>query len=171
MYRKIAVISKKYNRKISRTVWLSLTHITPDFALLTSDAPVNLIEHDGIKILPWAAKVYIYFKEWFNIFVFFDKQHIHAYCNIATPAVFENDEISFIDLDLDLIINQNREIELKDENEFLEHKEKFSYPKDVEIKAREAVTKICNMVLLKQFPFDSNNWENFSQNRINFSEE
>jgi protein associated with RNAse G/E len=49
--------------------------------------------------------ILVYFKKnWFNIVAQLKRNGIHYYCNIASPAIIEDNAIKFIDYDLDLRI-------------------------------------------------------------------
>ncbi|GIF40433.1 DUF402 domain-containing protein [Actinoplanes xinjiangensis] len=55
-----------------------------------------------------------------------------VYCDITTPARWEGDTVHIIDLDLDAV--RRREtglVELRDEDEFAEHRVEFGYPDDL----------------------------------------
>jgi protein associated with RNAse G/E len=62
-----------------------------------------------------------------------------VYCDIATPAVWEGDTVRIIDLDLDVVRRRaTGAVELRDEDEFAEHRERFGYPDDVADNAQQA---------------------------------
>ncbi|GAA4593930.1 protein associated with RNAse G/E [Actinoplanes octamycinicus] len=55
-----------------------------------------------------------------------------VYCDITTPARWEGDTVHIVDLDLDVV--RRREtglVELRDEDEFEEHRTLFGYPEDL----------------------------------------
>jgi protein associated with RNAse G/E len=55
-----------------------------------------------------------------------------VYCDVATPAIWADDRVQLVDLDLD--VRRRREgavVELLDEDEFAEHSARFGYPPDV----------------------------------------
>jgi protein associated with RNAse G/E len=62
-----------------------------------------------------------------------------VYCDIATPAVWEGDTVRIVDLDLDVVRRRaTGAVELRDEDEFAEHRERFGYPDDVADNAQQA---------------------------------
>jgi protein associated with RNAse G/E len=64
-----------------------------------------------------------------------------VYCDITTPARWEGDTVHIIDLDLDVV--RRREsglVELRDEDEFAEHRVQFGYPDDLVGEARSAAS-------------------------------
>jgi uncharacterized protein len=66
-----------------------------------------------------------------------------VYCDIATPARWRGDTVHIVDLDLDVV--RRREsglVELRDEDEFSEHRRQFGYPDDVVAEAQAAARKL-----------------------------
>jgi len=62
-----------------------------------------------------------------------------VYCDITTPAVWADDRVQLIDLDLDVRRRRDADdVELLDEDEFALHREQFGYPAEVVRHAREA---------------------------------
>jgi protein associated with RNAse G/E len=64
-----------------------------------------------------------YADKWFNVFEIYDRDDDHFkgyYCNVAMPAVIQDDVVSFIDLALDLWVSANGKQTVLDEEEFEE---------------------------------------------------
>jgi protein associated with RNAse G/E len=62
-----------------------------------------------------------------------------VYCDITTPARWEGDAVHIVDLDLDVVRRRaTGAVELRDEDEFAEHRARFGYPDDVVTEARAA---------------------------------
>ncbi len=62
-----------------------------------------------------------------------------VYCDVTTPARWEGDTVHIIDLDLDVV--RRREtglVELRDEDEFAEHRSLFGYPEELVTHANAA---------------------------------
>lgn len=101
--------------------------------------------------------LWVIFKdEWYNLFVTInDKGHLIYYFNVATPYIFEEDAIKYIDLDLDIrVVDANTQIELikvLDEKEFEEHAKSMLYPKKLIDKAIEVKDEIILKLQNKAF--------------------
>lgn len=55
-----------------------------------------------------------------------------VYCDITTPARWRGDTVHLIDLDLDVVRRRDSGlVELRDEDEFADHRTKFGYPVEV----------------------------------------
>jgi protein associated with RNAse G/E len=66
-----------------------------------------------------------------------------VYCDITTPARWEGDTVHIIDLDLDVVRRRvTGLVELRDEDEFEEHRVSFGYPDDAVGEARAAAEKL-----------------------------
>jgi protein associated with RNAse G/E len=66
-----------------------------------------------------------------------------VYCDITTPARWQDDTVQIIDLDLDVV--RRREsglVELRDEDEFADHRQRFGYPEDLVTEAQAAARKL-----------------------------
>ncbi|MCW6007906.1 DUF402 domain-containing protein [Micromonospora sp. CPCC 205371] len=62
-----------------------------------------------------------------------------VYCDIATPAEWTGDTVHIVDLDLDVVRRRvTGAVELRDEDEFEEHRQRFGYPEDLVAEARAA---------------------------------
>ncbi|MFY1689540.1 DUF402 domain-containing protein [Plantactinospora sp. WMMB782] len=62
-----------------------------------------------------------------------------VYCDIASPARWEGDTVHLIDLDLDVVRRRGTGlVELRDEDEFAEHRVRFGYPDETVAQARTA---------------------------------
>ncbi|MEQ4302573.1 DUF402 domain-containing protein [Plantactinospora sp. B6F1] len=62
-----------------------------------------------------------------------------VYCDIASPARWEGETVHLIDLDLDVVRRRGTGlVELRDEDEFAEHRARFGYPEETVGRARAA---------------------------------
>ncbi len=76
------------------------------------------------------------------------------YCNVITPPEFDDGEIRYVDLDLDVTVRAGGTIELLDADEFEEHRLRYNYPPDVVRHAQAAVGELSALAQRGQFPFD-----------------
>ncbi len=100
---------------------------------------------------------FFFTNRWYSIF------EIHAgsddrlkgwYCNISRPAVFSDDSLSAIDLELDLFVHPDGRIEILDQDEFdalnLRQKDPAAWQE-----ARDAVKQLRAMVDAHRPPFEA----------------
>ncbi|MCH8066673.1 MAG: DUF402 domain-containing protein [Chloroflexi bacterium] len=76
------------------------------------------------------------------------------YCNVTTPAEYDGQNIRYVDLDLDVIVDARLVATVVDEDEFLQHSESMAYPPDVIEQSRAAVDELLQLVRSGQPPFD-----------------
>ena len=79
-----------------------------------------------------------------------------VYVDIATPPVWESeDRVTMLDLDLDVVRYQDGRIEILDEDEFLDHQVRFSYPERLIDAARASTAEVVLAVEGNREPFAS----------------
>ena len=76
------------------------------------------------------------------------------YCDVAMPCILENDVLSYIDLDLDLIAYADGTYRIDDEDEFLAHQRTYHYPPEVVERARTELAALIAAHAARAFPFD-----------------
>ncbi|MFF5213442.1 DUF402 domain-containing protein [Streptosporangium sp. NPDC000396] len=75
------------------------------------------------------------------------------YCDISTVPRWSGDEVSMVDLDLDVIRMRDGRIFLDDEDEFEEHQVRYAYPPDVIESARASAAHLMKAVTAGTAPF------------------
>lgn len=148
---------KFFSNDWHRDVFVRQITQTPEYLQFESDSPLLVKEGDQEKTFPFATKVFMFLDKWFNVFVFYNGDgSVHsAYCNIGTPPEIQDKSVSFVDLDLDVVVYPDHSFQVLDEDEFEENKHK--YPADYIEKALAATEEIKNLAQNKHFPF---NWTN-----------
>ncbi len=126
-------------------VWLGAPAGTE---LRRGEAAIELAEMDHVLLLPrdgwWAAA--------FNA----PPKRTEIYCDISTvPRWPSADEVTMIDLDLDVLRRRSGLVELVDEDEFAEHQVRFGYPPDVISQARATADWLVAAVTERREPFGS----------------
>ena len=95
---------------------------------------------------------FLFKEKWMNLFISKNfNDEVLYYFNIASPFIYEEGAIKYIDLDLDIRVNdvgRKNVIKLLDENEFKMNFEKMLYPKKLINKTIEVRDEIVE--LLKQ---------------------
>jgi protein associated with RNAse G/E len=93
---------------------------------------------------------------WYNIFRFLneDGQTRLFYCNVNMPPTFEGDTLTYIDLDIDILMQPDFSYQVVDLEEFEANAARYGYPEKLKTQAREAVDELVSMIASRQFPFD-----------------
>lgn len=106
----------------------------------------------------WTAKepaITIFPKgKWFNVIAMLKNPYVAYYVNLASPPIYENNIIKYIDYDLDIKFNFNNEIKLIDINEYKNHKKKLHYNDEIETILMETIDYIEDLMKKREFPFD-----------------
>ena len=91
---------------------------------------------------------------WWSVSWYPGHHEIDLYVNIDTPAVWEDERIMCIDLDLDVIRFVDGRVELVDQDEFEEHQVRYRYPQELVTAATEAAAEALELVRRNAAPFD-----------------
>lgn len=79
-----------------------------------------------------------------------------VYCDITTPARWDGETVDLVDLDLDVVRRrQTGAVELRDEDEFADHRVRFGYPEEVVRNARAAARWLRDALHRGREPFGS----------------
>ena len=92
---------------------------------------------------------------WYSVFRFQTPSGrlLKFYCNINTPPTLEPDALSYIDLDVDVLVQPDYSYQVLDEDEFERHAELYQYPPTYRARVREALEEIRHLIHTRQFPF------------------
>lgn len=95
--------------------------------------------------------------EYYNVFAAYDStgEFHHSYCNVATPGVYDerSSEVSWTDLELDVVFDKNGDTTLLDQDEFDEAVEKGVYTPDLIDSATDAAEYLMSQAHSVKFPF------------------
>lgn len=92
---------------------------------------------------------------WYNIFRFLKPsgELQSFYCNINVPPIFHDHALSYIDLDMDVLVAPDLSFTILDEDEFAANAERYRYPMEVRTQARDALEQVVSLIQTRQFPF------------------
>lgn len=82
------------------------------------------------------------------------RRPVDTYVDIATPAVWEDDLVTCVDLDLDVIRGVTGRVWVDDEDEFAAHQVSLGYPRETVQYAVQACHDVLAMVQAGLPPFD-----------------
>jgi protein associated with RNAse G/E len=93
---------------------------------------------------------------WYSVFRFQAPggRLLKFYCNINTPPTLESGALTFVDLDVDVLVQPDLSYEVLDEDEFESHAELYAYPEAYRINVRKALGELRHLIEHEQFPFD-----------------
>jgi uncharacterized protein len=106
------------------------------------------IQHDllGTIASGTISKEYYWLDRWYNVFRFNDR----FYCNVTQPPRFEDAVLSYVDLDIDVLVESDFSYRVLDEEDFAA----ASYPAEIQNSARQGVEELIKRIENRSFPFN-----------------
>ena len=106
------------------------------------------INHDllGTIASGTISKEYYWLDRWYNVFRFNDR----FYCNISQPPELKDGVLSYVDLDIDVLVEADFSYTVLDEEDF----EASSYPAEIQQRARQGVEELIKRIENRSFPFN-----------------
>lgn len=148
----------KYDGREARRVESDLLEVRPDdWHILHFDARRHGTWKDGQpSTSPAHFIAFLSPRQPVTVWVAFDdagkRTLIHG--DICQPAVVREGEASFVDLDLDLIVEGENPAYARDLEEFAQHRVTMGYPPDVVRLAWSALRQVSESYAAAAFPFD-----------------
>ena len=98
---------------------------------------------------------YYWLDRWYNVFRFLhdDGATRLYYCNINKPPVFDGRSLTYIDLDIDVMVRPDYSYEILDLDEFEANSERYGYSAEEKAKAEAALEELLGRVQSREFPF------------------
>ena len=126
-------------------------------SLLVLDAKFEgEVRHDLLGTLPCGTKSleYYWLDRCYSIFRFSEPtgELRNFYCNINLPPVLEANVLSYIDLDIDVLVNPDLSYQILDEDEFIDNALHYNYPSEVKAQARRALAELITLIEHRLFP-------------------
>src|SRR5438132_7238804 len=131
---------RRWNASVSRR----------DGSLIVLEAEFDRgVQHDLLGEIRAGTKTveYYWLDRWYNVFRFLKEDGTTrlCYCNINTPPRFENDVVSYIDLDIDILVQPDFSYQVLDFEEFDTNAVLYGYSDEVRTNARAAVDELISM--------------------------
>ena len=94
---------------------------------------------------------------WYSVFRFQTPSGrlLKFYCNVNTPPTLEDGVLSYVDLDVDVLVQPDFSFEVLDEDEFERHAELYAYPEAYRANVQKALDELRLLIENRRFPFDA----------------
>lgn len=116
------------------------------------------IQHDLLGTISsgTTSKEYYWLDRWYNVFRFSDPDRTlkSFYCNVNTPPIFDGRVLSYIDLDIDVLVAPDLTYKILDVDDFEENASRYGYPEDLQASARTALAELTRLIEARSFPFN-----------------
>ena len=139
---------RRWNAKISQH----------DGSLLVLDAEFEYeVQHDLLGAIESGTRTieYYWLDRWYNIFRFMkadNTTHLY-YCNVNLPPSLKGTVLTYIDLDIDVLVQPDFSFQVLDLEEFEENARRYGYSEEVKSQAQTAVKELVSTIESRQFPF------------------
>jgi uncharacterized protein len=115
------------------------------------------IEHDLIGTIPIGtiSIEYYWLDRWYNVFRFCetDRSVKKFYCNINMPPLFDGKVLTYVDLDMDVLVEPDLSFRILDVDDFEMNANRYDYPQEVQHQAKCALDELVQLIETRSFPF------------------
>ena len=115
------------------------------------------IQHDLLGTISSGtiSTEYYWLNRWYNVFRFSDpdRKLKNYYCNVNQPPRFDGRVLSYIDLDIDVLVAPDLTYKILDVEDFEENARRYAYPEEVQANAHRALAELTGLIESKAFPF------------------
>ena len=152
----ISVRVLKYDGTEYRRWNARLSHREGDLVVLDAKFDVD-VSHELLGEIKQHTKTveYYWLNRWYNVFRFLkhDGSTRLWYCNINTPPEFNGATLTYVDLDIDILVQPNFSFQILDEGEFATNAKRYGYSEEEKVRAHTAVQELIAMIDQRHFPF------------------
>jgi hypothetical protein len=158
----ITVQARKFDQSVHRQ-WQARLLRQDGSLIVVEGVFADEIRHSLLgTIAPGTISTEYYWTDrWYSVFRFREPtgELRNYYCNINQPAEFDGNTLSFVDLDIDVLIAPDFSYRILDEDEFMAHAKRYDYPTALRAQVSCALAKLIESIEGREYPFDwhSNN--------------
>lgn len=100
---------------------------------------------------------YYWLDRWYNVFRFSgpDNSLKIFYCNINMPPKFTDGVLSYVDLDIDVLVESDFSYRVLDVDEFEENAERYKYSEQLRSETKQALDELISLIETRSLPFRS----------------
>ena len=129
-----------------------------EFPLLVLEGEFDQdVEHEllGLIASGTLSTEFYWLDRWYNVFRFSDaSRNLKSfYCNVNSPPSFDGEVLSYVDLDIDVLVQPDFSYQVLDLEDFENHARLYSYPTEVRENVQLALNELIRMVETRAFPF------------------
>ena len=115
------------------------------------------VQHHLLGEIPRGTRTleYYWLDRWYNVFRFLEADGTTKlfYCNVNMPPTISSSSLTYIDLDIDILVRPDFSYQILDLEEFAANAARYGYPEQVKTRSHEAVDELIAMIKARQFPF------------------
>jgi uncharacterized protein len=131
--------------------------------LLVLDAEFDVeVSHELLGEIKSGTRTveYYWLDRSYNVFRFLNEDGSTRlwYCNINTPPEFEGSTLTYVDLDIDILVRPDFSFQILDTEEFELNARKYGYSDEEKRGANAAVAELIAMIERREFPFTAESY-------------
>jgi protein associated with RNAse G/E len=146
----------KYDGTEYRRWAATITRQEDSMIVLEAEFEYN-VQHHLLGEIPRGTRTveYYWLDRWYNVFRFLETDGTTKlyYCNVNMPPAFSGNLVTYIDLDIDILVQPDFSYQILDLEEFAANAARYGYPEQVKTRAHEAVDELISMIKARQIPF------------------
>lgn len=128
-------------------------------SLLVLDASFDQeISHEllGTIVSGTTSIEYYWLDRWYNVFRFSQPggELRNYYCNVNTPPELNGETLSYVDLDIDILVEPDFSYRVVDLGDFEQNAVRYGYSESVQESANGALTELIKLIETRSFPFN-----------------
>jgi protein associated with RNAse G/E len=129
-----------------------------DASLIVLDAEFEYdVDHNLLGKIGRGTRTIEYYwsNRWYNIFRFLEHDGTTKlyYCNVNMPPDLSCGVLSYVDLDIDILVQPDFSYQVLDLDEFATNAARYGYPEELRQRAHQAVDELISLIDTRQFPF------------------
>lgn len=151
----IIIQSYKHDQSLHR-IWKNETVLEhTDQHIIVANRRTKVVESNGRFWYTKEPSVSFFFKDhWYNVIAILKRKRITFYCNMASPALIDDEAVKYIDYDLDLRVEADYSYRVVDIHEFKTHSKVMNYSDRLtNILAKETLD-LRARIDQREFPFN-----------------
>lgn len=156
--RQVSIRAHKYDGTEHRRWAAQLTSVQDSMIVVTGSFETE-VNHPFLgRIERGTVSVEHYWTDrWYSVFRFTEPggELRNYYCNVNAPTNFDGQVLTFVDLDIDILVTPELTYSILDEEEFAENVLRLKYPLEVQRSVRAAIDELVYMIENREFPFAS----------------
>ncbi|HSE22234.1 MAG TPA: DUF402 domain-containing protein [Pyrinomonadaceae bacterium] len=116
------------------------------------------VQHDilGFIAAGTLSTEYYWLNRWYNVFRFSepDGELLSYYCNVNLPPKLAADSLTYVDLDIDILVQPNFTFQILDTEDFEANILRYGYTREVQAGVHKATDELVELIKTQSFPFN-----------------
>ncbi|HEV7905968.1 MAG TPA: DUF402 domain-containing protein [Pyrinomonadaceae bacterium] len=155
----VRVCARKFDGRLHRE-WQARLVARENSLVIVEGVFEEEIRHPQLGIIASGTHSVEYYwtDRWYSVFRFREPSGAlrNYYCNINLPAEFDGRVLTFVDLDIDVLVAPDFSRRILDEDEFAANAARYDYPAHVRDAVPRALAELIEFIERRDYPFDAN---------------